>query len=831
MNNQSSNLCLFCPDYCRRANFTNLFTNYSYVERDSGGLPAGCSPSNVLGLNCSSTPASAPACNSSCKMNAVPLICRSYSAYHTTDGDIAVCRGCPDNARYKIKYIKQNASYTCVNGSPVYLSAPLEHDMLLSNSTPKGIAALAGAMGLPANAMGAIGLAGADGGSGTILLDGDTVTMISTRIDPNASAFANGTTVLVGYCNAMLTNGMATSGANSNAVLAHKPGTLYLDGSGNAQLQGTVYFDGATMLRYNYTWYKNGAVNSTGQTGPIASGVETTIGNIQPGGLFAGDNWTLSCRASHDHIAPVYVSGWLNSSTVTMLAPLVPVTQNASIQPRPAYRMDTLKGFCNATYANNSSAMLTYHYKWYLNGTLFSQGTFPSAIQQGTYANIANITSGNLSKFQVWAFSCRANISGEYSDWLDSTNLTISANPPEPPCTLTNTSINMSTSPVSYHCDNADCPVDTCQAQPLYVYLPNEANNSLCGDFNTTECPYGCRIKGPDNQFLNSGCAALCAGLPDDCFVGGAIVPSPAVPICNEYLGNGPASCHGALCTLLTTSSACTAAQGCTWTGQEYCEKTSCTSIGTQSACDATGDCRWMYASEVIRIDYRDPFDVYGVRTACKQCPEQCRLNSSATSIGDCGAANNQGNAYVDCSLTNCPVACRITEPLAPANPACMPYPEGAGTSCEGCPVLCRRQIDMLSDLDKCPTQCQYDADPTKGCTDSCRLDNPPEKACEGCFDCDYDCSFYPAIRTDCSEICSDEALAGPVNIDPNDFIKSLPGAQTSEAGLGARNIGVLYIPAVVLPLFCIVIVVAFIRVLSPILGGDIEIPGLGRII
>ena len=137
----------------------------------------------------------------------------------------------------------------------------------------------------------------------------------------------------------------------------------------------------------------------------------------------------------------------------------------------------------------------------------------------------------------------------------------------------------------------------------------------------------------------------------------------------------------------------------------------------------------------------------------------------------------------------------------------------------------------MLSDLDKCPTQCQYDADPTKGCTDSCRLDNPPEKACEGCFDCDYDCSFYPAIRTDCSEICSDEALAGPVNINPNDFIKSLPGAQTSEAGLGARNIGVLYIPAVVLPLFCIVIVIAFIRVLSPILGGDIEIPGLGRII
>jgi len=114
-------------------------------------------------------------------------------------------------------------------------------------------------------------------------------------------------------------------------------------------------------------------------------------------------------------------------------------------------------------------------------------------------------------------------------------------------------------------------------------------------------------------------------------------------------------------------------------------------------------------------------------------------------------------------------------------------------------------------------------------CTDDCLLESPPKKACEGCLDCDYDCIYYPSIRTDCSDICSDEALAGPVNIEPNDFIKSLPGAQT--AYVETKNIGVLYLPAVVLPLFCIVIVIAFIRVLSPVLGGDIEIPGLGRII
>jgi len=45
------------------------------------------------------------------------------------------------------------------------------------------------------------------------------------------------------------------------------------------------------------------------------------------------------------------------------------------------------------------------------------------------------------------------------------------------------------------------------------------------------------------------------------------------------------------------------------------------------------------------------------------------------------------------------------------------------------------------------------------------------------------------------------------------------------------KNVGVFMIPALVLPLFSLVIVVAFIRVLSPILGGDMDIPGLSRII
>ena len=114
------------------------------------------------------------------------------------------------------------------------------------------------------------------------------------------------------------------------------------------------------------------------------------------------------------------------------------------------------------------------------------------------------------------------------------------------------------------------------------------------------------------------------------------------------------------------------------------------------------------------------------------------------------------------------------------------------------------------------------------GCSSQCLLPDPPKRLCSECFDCPLDCIYKPAVRTDCADICSDEALAGPVNIAPDDFIKSLPGAQGAS---DVRNVGILMIPALVLPLFCLVIVIAFIRIFSPTLGGDIEIPGLGRII
>ena len=423
-----------------------------------------------------------------------------------------------------------------------------------------------------------------------------------------------------------------------------------------------------------------------------------------------------------------------------------------------------------------------------------------------------------LAAGQSWSFSCNAYNGSAYSGWLNSTPLTIQGPLPEPNCTVTIVPVLLQS---QYDCGPPACN-DSCMG-PI-VELPNPSN-SPCEDANLTGCPYGCRVKGAGADYLNGSCAAACAGLPAECFVD-PTVPAPAPwPICSEYLGNGPKTCHSTDCIGLNATTCESPGTGCAWDGL-LCDKAACTAKPSQASCTGTAGCVWMYTAKYVPINDRQ--EPYKDRTACRQCPEECRL---AGYTGSCGVTGNSDGKYVDCSESECPPTCRVPKPSPTSTPAydnCQPYPEGNYTACQGCPALCRRQSDIsISSCSSYPN-CAVGDSPTS-CTGDCLLENPPEKACEGCLACDYDCIYYPSIRTDCSSICSDEALAGPVNIEPNDFIKSLPGAKT--AYVETKNIGTLYLPAVVLPLFCIVIVIAFIRVLSPILGGDIEIPGLGRII
>jgi hypothetical protein len=236
----------------------------------------------------------------------------------------------------------------------------------------------------------------------------------------------------------------------------------------------------------------------------------------------------------------------------------------------------------------------------------------------------------------------------------------------------------------------------------------------------------------------------------------------------------------------------------------------------------------------------------YNDRTACRQCPENCRITfinqTDGTRVdyeGDCGltrsnVADGTPFAYNDCSTESCPADCRSFMKLPEKDTTCDLPSRLSTKPCVGCSALCRRS-DTTFGNDDLSTYCDSDycgelgaGGTNYGCSEECKLPDPPRAICDSCLECPSDCLSYPATRTDCAEVCTDEALAGPLNIGPSDFIKKLPGATGSA---DVKNVGTLMVPALVLPLFCMVIVIAFIRIFSPILGGDIEIPGLGRII
>jgi hypothetical protein len=270
-------------------------------------------------------------------------------------------------------------------------------------------------------------------------------------------------------------------------------------------------------------------------------------------------------------------------------------------------------------------------------------------------------------------------------------------------------------------------------------------------------------------------------------------------------------------------------------------------------------------------IDSRSP--PFNDRTKCRQCPEYCRIIVNGIIYeGDCGVIGNSvtdengnvvyKNLFIDCSAENCPQACRVPLENPPSSSSsCKDSNIVIGKSCTGCNAFCRRseyvglplacnpicRSDQYCDTSQNPPKCvppsgelRLDgpcpsvfcgapSTQTTGCMQSCILPDPPKSLCEGCIECPMDCLYEPAIRNDCSDVCSEEELAGPLNIGPSDFLKKMPGAAATM--LDVKNIGQLMLPAVVLPLFGIVIVISFIRGLSSLLGGDIDIPGIGKII
>lgn len=317
----------------------------------------------------------------------------------------------------------------------------------------------------------------------------------------------------------------------------------------------------------------------------------------------------------------------------------------------------------------------------------------------------------------------------------------------------------------------------------------------------------------------NLDCTAADRQYSDTC-TNGQITSTGGSPCCS-WTDCDNANCQqygdSGTCGSTSLASAC-----CAWLPTMQCYGPAGCDLETdQSGCEgSTIGCQWLQRGSIgIPIAYRDEAQ-YRDTSGCKQCPENCRLRiGSADYEGTCGFPGDPGE-LVDCSgaASVCPDSLR--QSISPSA-TCGGLSTDLSLPCAECTALCRSTSSDLPGPPSCDASC-FDS-----CPAACKT-TPKTGVCSGCMECPLDCLYFPAVRTDCSEVCSDEALAGPVNVGPDDFVKNLPGA------IGAtdvKNMGTLMVPALVMPLFCIVIVIAFIRVFSPLLGGDIEIPGLGRII
>ncbi len=357
----------------------------------------------------------------------------------------------------------------------------------------------------------------------------------------------------------------------------------------------------------------------------------------------------------------------------------------------------------------------------------------------------------------------------------------------------------------SLKCNAPECE-DSCKST---VVLPNEADDPDCKNYNPSggtdkcqKCPLNCRAIFADNALLSSFCNSLYKCGDTDC-PPYCKASNTAGKVCSEYVGNGIAA------NPQSTSQ-------CYNVTNEY-DSVDCELKTSEIECNtlASQGCMWLdTTSSMIPITQR--LTPYDERDSCKQCPENFRIVGLEVST-----------LSIDCTQSNCPDYCRTTiQKEADGGPATckeyipfeLPY--------YGCPALCRRTQTNLPPTPYCTLNTYSTCNPAY--SGECTMPDAPAEICTGCFDCPLDCLYEPPVRTDCAEVCSEDALAGPISLSPDDFILKLPGAQGE---IDVKNVGTFMIPALVLPLFSLVIVISFIRVLSPILGGDIDIPGLSRII
>ncbi len=225
--------------------------------------------------------------------------------------------------------------------------------------------------------------------------------------------------------------------------------------------------------------------------------------------------------------------------------------------------------------------------------------------------------------------------------------------------------------------------------------------------------------------------------------------------------------------------------------------------------------------------------DTAFVEKACNYVPQECIVIRLAQS--DPG------------SYPQCPQECRVVPPLK-INCDVNAVVDGHASSCLESKHYCRAARNENGDLSRRFPGCEEThLDDDDEVIDhknawACPASTDPAQSCvyilpsadiidaRGCKECLFIPTTYtydPPVQLNCAELC--KANVGPAKISPDQFSKV-----TSEGMIGApeiKSLSSLILPAYILPLFNIAVTLMFIRSLSVVLGGDIEIPGVSKIL
>ena len=327
------------------------------------------------------------------------------------------------------------------------------------------------------------------------------------------------------------------------------------------------------------------------------------------------------------------------------------------------------------------------------------------------------------------------------------------------------------------------------------------------------------------------------------------------------------------------------ACEGCAYACRELpsinglcdCNETACASCPrkckiqrTRASCNdpASEDyCPTSTCPNYCRVNYT--MMIENSNQDCGDCPMKCRVRyyhsnghggwdldtmppalgpgeNNCTNIPDCISCNayatvlDPDESVCATACADCPDYCRIMDGngATPTLSICQ-------SNCSECPAECKAIVPAPDGIDcpwyggGIPLECRFN-DPSMrgpGCSGldytniqpDCMAYELPTSICNGCFNCTEDCTNIPPIRTDCADVCG--FPEGYMTSSPKDIINSMGDLGARDVMQDARNVGIAYVPGYILPILNIILTISFIRGMSRAIGGEIEIPGLSKLL